>query len=88
MAREPLHAALAADLERLGHDAAAVAAGTWPTQYSKADGQESAVSQRPDTPCVSLSPQNAPFFTVSRRHMKDSSMGNEVPTHFVDGGRW
>ena len=29
MAREPLHAALAADLERLGHDAAAVAAGTW-----------------------------------------------------------
>ncbi|OLQ12416.1 hypothetical protein AK812_SmicGene3630 [Symbiodinium microadriaticum] len=23
-----------------------------------------------------------------RRHMKDSSMGNEVPTHFVDGGRW
>ena len=32
MAREPLHAALAADLERLGHDAAAVAAGTWPTR--------------------------------------------------------
>ena len=30
MAREPLHAALAADLERLGHDAAAVDAGTWP----------------------------------------------------------
>ena len=32
MAREPLHAALAADLERLGHDVAAVAAGTWPTR--------------------------------------------------------
>ena len=32
MAREPLDAALAADLERLGHDAAAVAAGTWPTR--------------------------------------------------------
>ena len=27
--------------------------------YSKADGRESAVSQRPDTPCVSWSPQNA-----------------------------
>ena len=34
MAREPLHAALAADLERLGHDAAAVAAGTWPTRMT------------------------------------------------------
>ncbi|CAE7598729.1 GIP [Symbiodinium sp. CCMP2592] len=32
MAREPLDAALAADLERLGHDAAAVAAGKWPTR--------------------------------------------------------
>ena len=76
MAREPRHAALAADLERLGHDAAAVAAGT----YSKADGQESAVSQRPDTPCVSWSPQNAPFFTVSRRH-RSKGIGGE----FIEG---
>ena len=48
--------------------------------YAKADGQESAVSQRPGTPCVSWSPQNAPFFTVSRRH-RSKGIGGE----FIEG---
>ena len=67
MAREPLHAALAADLERLGHDAAAVAAGTWPTRKN-AHTKAPVRSSRPQKPhtgfptahkCVLPGPQNA-----------------------------